>query len=40
MGDVLALREMSVYGAIIGKALYTGDIDLAEAIVQSKEADK
>jgi len=40
MGDVLALREMGVYGAIIGKALYTGDIDLAEAIVQSKEADK
>lgn len=40
MDDVLALREMGVYGAIIGKALYTGDIDLAKAIEQSEEADK
>lgn len=40
MDDVLALREMGVYGAIIGKALYTGAIDLAEAIEQSEEADK
>lgn len=40
MDDILALREMGVYGAIIGKALYTGDIDLAEAIEQSEEADK
>lgn len=30
--DVKALAEMGVYGAIIGKALYTGDIDLKEAI--------
>ncbi len=32
MEDVAALAEIGVYGAIIGKALYTGDIDLAEAI--------
>lgn len=32
MEDVAALADMGVYGAIIGKALYTGDIDLAEAI--------
>lgn len=32
MEDVTALKEMGVYGAIIGKALYTGDIDLEEAI--------
>ncbi|MFW6105373.1 MAG: 1-(5-phosphoribosyl)-5-[(5-phosphoribosylamino)methylideneamino]imidazole-4-carboxamide isomerase [Chloroflexota bacterium] len=27
------LKELSVEGAIIGKALYTGDIDLGEAII-------
>lgn len=32
MEDVAALADMGVYGAIIGKALYTGDIDLAAAI--------
>lgn len=32
MEDVKALKEMGVYGAIIGKAIYTGDIDLEEAI--------
>ncbi len=30
--DVKALREMGLYGAIIGKAYYTGAIDLREAI--------
>ncbi len=30
--DVRALKEMHLYGAIIGKAYYTGAIDLAEAI--------
>ena len=29
--DIRALREMNLYGAIVGKALYTGDIDLKEA---------
>ncbi len=32
MDDVLALREMEMYGAIIGKAYYTGAIDLREAV--------
>jgi len=32
LGDVRALREMGLYGAIIGKAYYTGAIDLAEAV--------
>ncbi|MGN0658943.1 MAG: 1-(5-phosphoribosyl)-5-[(5-phosphoribosylamino)methylideneamino]imidazole-4-carboxamide isomerase [Emergencia sp.] len=32
MEDVRALAEMGICGAIIGKALYTGDIDLKEAI--------
>ena len=30
--DVKALNEMNLYGAIIGKAYYTGAIDLKEAI--------
>ena len=30
--DIRALRELGVYGAICGKALYTGDLDLREAI--------
>ena len=34
--DVRALREMDLYGAIIGKAYYTGDIKLAEALEVAK----
>ena len=34
--DIRALREMNLYGAIVGKALYTGDIDLKEAIEVAK----
>ena len=30
--DVRALKEMNLYGAIIGKAYYTGAIDLKEAL--------
>ena len=30
--DVAALTEMNIYGAILGRALYTGDLDLAAAI--------
>jgi len=32
MDDILALKEMDMYGAIIGKAYYTGAIDLREAV--------
>lgn len=32
MEDILALRDMGLYGAIVGKAYYTGAIDLKEAI--------
>ena len=32
MEDVIALADMDVYGAIIGKAYYTGAIDLKKAI--------
>ena len=40
MEDIFALTAMNLYGAIIGKAYYTGAIDLAEAIraASSKEA--
>ncbi|MBE6598100.1 MAG: 1-(5-phosphoribosyl)-5-[(5-phosphoribosylamino)methylideneamino]imidazole-4-carboxamide isomerase [Ruminococcaceae bacterium] len=36
MADVTALREMNIYGAILGKALYVGGIDLPEAIRAAK----
>ena len=32
MDDILALKDMDMYGAIIGKAYYTGAIDLREAV--------
>ena len=32
LADVKALRDMGLYGAIIGKAYYTGAIDLRQAI--------
>ena len=32
LSDVRALKDTGVYGAIIGKAYYTGDIDLNEAV--------
>ena len=34
--DVKALREMKLYGAIVGKAYYVGAIDLKEAIEVAK----
>ncbi len=34
--DIKALNEMGLYGAIIGKAYYTGAIDLKEAIEVAK----
>ena len=34
--DIIALRKMNLYGAIIGKAYYTGAINLKEAIEVAK----
>ena len=34
--DVKALAQLGLYGAIIGKAYYTGAIDLAEALAAAK----
>ena len=36
MDDIHQLRQMDLYGAIIGKAYYTGAIDLAEALEAAK----
>lgn len=32
LSDLESLKKMDLYGAIIGKAYYTGDVDLAEAL--------
>ena len=32
LDDIKKLREMNIYGAIIGKAYYTGDINLSDAL--------
>ena len=37
LDDVRALKKMNVFGAILGKALYTGAIDLAEAVKITEE---
>ena len=37
LSDVEALAKMGLYGAIIGKAYYTGDIDLGKAIEVAKK---
>jgi phosphoribosylformimino-5-aminoimidazole carboxamide ribotide isomerase len=34
--DIKNLKEIGVAGAIVGKALYTGDVDLQEAIALAK----
>lgn len=38
--NVRTLTEMNMYGAILGKALYTGSIDLKEAIKIASEGEK
>lgn len=36
LGDIRQLREMGLYGAIIGKAYYAGTIDLGQAVTEAK----
>lgn len=36
IGDIKALRQLNLYGAIIGKAYYTGAINLKEALEAAK----
>lgn len=38
--DVRDLAELNIYGAIIGKALYTGDIELSAALSEALKAGK
>ncbi len=40
MADVAALLDMGVYGAIIGKAIYNGAIDLQKAIALAKSIEQ
>ena len=35
--DVKTLSQMGLYGAILGKALYTGDLDLCDALRAAEE---
>ena len=37
MNDVISLNKMNIYGAILGKAIYTGNIDLKTAIKEVKK---
>ncbi len=37
LDDIKALAKMDIYGAIVGRALYNGAIDLREAIAATKE---
>ena len=37
LADIRALRSIGLFGAIVGKALYTGDIELKAAIAAAKE---
>lgn len=36
--DIRALKDLGLYGAIVGKAIYTGDIVLSEAIALCEES--
>lgn len=36
MEDIRALKALDIYGAIIGKAYYTGAIDLKEAVTEAR----
>ena len=38
--DIASLRDMGLYAAILGKALYTGSVKLNEAIQVAKEAKR
>lgn len=38
--DLKALREMHLYGAILGKAMYTGDVKLPDAMAWSEDQSR
>ena len=35
--DLVRLREMGLYGAVVGKAYYTGAVDLKRAVEEAGE---
>ena len=37
MEDIIALRKLGLYGAICGKSLYQGTLNLKEAIREAEE---
>ena len=37
LSDIRALKRIGLYGAILGKALYTGDLDLRDALQIARE---
>ena len=37
MDDLRALRQRGVYGAVLGRSIYTGAINLAEAVAEMKQ---
>lgn len=37
IGDIVKMKEKGIYGAILGRAIYTGNLDLKEAIKVAKE---
>ena len=37
MEDIAKLSDMGMYGAILGKAIYTGDVDLKDALKVARE---
>ena len=37
INDIKAIKDMGLYGAICGKSIYAGTLDLSEAIKVSKE---
>ena len=40
MDDIKTLKSMNVFGAIVGKAIYTGAIELSEALSECREEDR
>lgn len=40
INDIIKLKQLNLYGAICGKSLYKGTLDLSEAIAVAKGAEK
>jgi len=37
IGDIINIKRLDIYGAITGKAIYSGTLDLKEAIIAGRE---